>query len=319
MSRGLLLAVLATALLPAPARETTPPQPLRIAVTAELGADPWAARSGRYHVVAGPRESFDEGAAARLAGLLVSFESAYGRLWRPLGEPATGGNGIDVYVFGDRRALDRVLSAGAVAVPPFETGGAYVPDAAALLVARETPLARSLEASLLHEASHMLNREILGADLSPWLNEGLAQYCQYSAITDGGDVELGTIAGESVLRVPASDGEVEYRFVPRRSLSYLRGQFKRDPDLSLGPLLDIRSPGPFYGREAQFHYAASWTLVHLLAEGRMRRIGELRPFFFRYAAIESRGGGGRETLLGLLGITLEDLDEAWHRHVKRLG
>ncbi len=291
---------------------------VRAAALAEMGDDPPTARSGRYRVTAGPRASIPEGTATRLAYLLVSFDRAYRRMWQPLDGGRISTGEVEVYLFAGRPAMDRALSAAAVTAPPFETGGAFLPGTSTLLVARESPLDRALEASLLHEAAHLLNGEILGGGISPWLNEGLAQYCQYSAITAAGEVELGTIAGESILRVPRADGEVQYRFVPRRSVSYLLGQFRRDPNLSLGPLLDTRSPGPFYGQEAQLHYAASWTLVHLLADGRIRRIGELRPFLFRYAELEREGGGGRETLLGLLGVSLEDLDDAWYRHVKRL-
>jgi len=291
---------------------------LRDAALDGMGPRVQQARAGHYQVTAGPAGELAEGTAARLAGLLLAFDGAYRRMWQGQTQGAGPVEDVSVYVFSRPGIMDRALDAAGVSRPPFETGGAYLPSLRALAVASESRLDRVLEGSLLHEAAHLLNREFLGDAPSPWLNEGLAQYCQYSAITDTGEVRLGEVAEGAELRVPQGDTELIYQFVPKRSLSYLLGQFMRDPRLSLGPLLDIRSAPAFYRQEAQLHYASSWTLVHLLAEGRIRRLGPLRPYFFRYVALDRRGDGGREALLDVLGIPLEDLDYAWYRHVKKL-
>lgn len=197
--------------------------------------------------------------------------------------------------------------------------GVYLEEEHVLAVALESPLERALISNLIHEATHLLNHEMLGATkMSPWFSEGLAQYAQFSKISPEGEIQLGTIDKGSSLRRGEGDEQIVYRFLPQRNISYLMGQFRRRSALSLGPLLAVEDKAAFYAERSHLRYAESWTLVHLLLEGRIRRRTPLRPRFFRYAALEQQGRGGPEALLETLGITLEKLDDQWFRHVKKL-
>lgn len=293
----------------------------RRAAQLELGERPERAEAGRYLVLAAPSPDLPSGLAQRLADLLVRFESAYGRMWSELSPPQRAARHakVTVYVLAGSDSFRR-LGSTLGPDPRFETGGAYIPECGCLAVAVESRLERVVQAALVHEAAHLLNDELLDpGPVSAWLNEGLAQYAQYSALSDSGDVLLGRLDPGSQLAMKQPDGsELVYQFVPRKSLVYLFGQFRRDPRLSLGPLLDIRSARQFYGEGAQLNYARSWTLVHLMAEGALRRKGPLRPYLVNYAKLEQRGIGGRQELLDTLGLSLEDLDSAWYAHCRKL-
>ncbi|MFQ5700567.1 MAG: hypothetical protein ACE5HU_01845 [Acidobacteriota bacterium] len=259
---------------------------------------------------------------ARLARRLVAFERAYRQLWAGHVKTASDDQEpapVSVLVYPDRKVLRSALSRLSAAAPSFEVGGAYLADARVLAVAYESPLERLLISNLVHEDTHLLNREILGvAGLSPWLNEGLAQYAQFSQLTPEGDFLLGTIDKGSEIRRGEGDDAVTYRFLPWRNLSYMMGQFRRRHHLSLDGLLAVGDDRQFYAEQSHLRYAQSWTLVHLLLDGRMRGRGPLRPRFFQYVSLEQRGMGGREALLDVLDVTMEKLDDAWYRHVKKL-
>ncbi|HET9480763.1 MAG TPA: hypothetical protein VFP98_03330 [Candidatus Polarisedimenticolia bacterium] len=301
------------------------------ALRAEIGHEPriWQAVSSRYRIHLWSSESRQEAAGVpapeRLQRILDSLEEAYRHAWGTcvaLSEPRPL---IRVHVLGDVATLRRVMQRSGMRQPGFETGGFHLPGEGLLVVARESLLERVLEANLVHEAAHMLNRELLGGEaISPWLNEGLAQMSMFSAIEEPGHVRLGRLDEGSRIRVPVEpsspggDDEVVYQFAPLRSVSYLFGQLSRDPGLSLGPMLRIRTAGDFYGARAQLYYAQSWTLLHLLMEGRLRKTGPMRPALCRYLALDREGHGGEAALLGALGTTIEDLDSAWYRHLRKL-
>jgi len=282
------------------------------------GGEPRTAVSGRFQVHAA-------GDPGRLARILSSFETAYRAFWQShLDGPrrdtgAAADRLVSVIVFARPESLRRAASRLGIAQPAFEAGGVFLRESMTIAVVNESALGRVVEAALVHEAAHLLNVEILGPGISPWFNEGLAGYCQYSQLTPDGRLLLGELDEGSELRLPQQDGsEVLYQFVPKKSLSYLMGQFFRNRRLSLGPMLDADSAERFYGENAQLHYAASWTLVHMLAQGRTRRDGALRPKLDRYADLEREARGGRAALLGVMEMSMEELDGAWHRHVKRL-
>jgi hypothetical protein len=226
---------------------------------------------------------------------------------------------VRIDLFEDPAELrSRLASLGADRLS-YEAGGAFLRNPPTLLVLAASPLERVVAANLVHEAAHMLNHSLLGPRISPWLNEGLAGFCQYSAIGPDGAILLGELDRGTSIRVMQGGQEVIHSFEPERSLSYLSGQFARDSKLSLAPTLAISDPAAFYLQEAPLHYAASWTLVHLMAEGSLRRAGgDLKPHLLRYAALEQQGHGGLEALLGLLRVPIDDLDYAWFRHVKKL-
>ncbi len=260
------------------------------------------------------------GLAGRMARLLASFEASYLRMWMGRVALRPAPDRVEVRLLGDPAELRRALASLGESPPSFEPGGAYVRGRGLLLLAVTSRLERGVAAALIHEAAHMLNDSVLegAGPLTPWLNEGLAQYCQYSEITPEGEVTLGRIDPGSALRVQEGEQEYLHQFIPRKGLDYLLGQFRRDPRLSLGPLLDIAEPRSFYGQRAQLHYAQSWTLVHLLAEAKAWGRGPLRPYLERYVRLEQESGGGRRALLDLLAMPIEDLDSAWYRHVRKM-
>ena len=279
--------------------------------------------AGRYHLTAGPAGAIEQARVERLVSALADFEQAYRAMWQ--GQPSLRETTtrVELYLIVEGGRLRQVMKSAGIARPFFEAGGVYLKESATLIIENASQLERSILASLVHETTHFLNHEILQGDaFPPWLNEGLAQYCEYSRYegeNTGARYHLGEIDPGSELRVPEGDGETIYQFTPARSLSYLQGQLMRDRSLSLGPLLKTGGGARFYGEGSQLRYAQSWTLVHLLAEGSIRGGGSLRVPFLRYVAMAARGDAmAANSLPKALGMTIEDLDDAWRRHLKRL-
>ncbi len=290
------------------------------------GALAAAPATSRYQVTVHPlpgRQAGAESLALRMRGLLEALEAAYLGFWSGTVTRGRLPDAVRVELFEDPHALRERLAAFGAGTLTYEAGGAFIrhshTDPPTLLVLAASPLERINAANLVHEAAHMLNHAVLGDALSPWLNEGMAGFCQYSAIGQEGEILLGRLDPGSAITVTQGGQRVTHRFEPARSLSYLSGQFASDSKLSVAPMMRVSAPDAFYRTNAQLHYAASWTLVHLLAEGSVRAAGgRLRPQLMRYAALEQQGRGGVEALLALLQIPLEDLDYAWFRHVRKL-
>ncbi|HKY32781.1 MAG TPA: hypothetical protein VJV23_09615 [Candidatus Polarisedimenticolia bacterium] len=296
----------------------SPPGPVQGALR-EAGEAAERSRAGRYLVVSSPAEGMPSGLAARMASLAERFEHAYRAFWEgrlPLAPAAELPAEVAIVILPGAEPMGRLLGEARVRRPAFEPGGAWLPLHDMILVARTSLLERVLAATVVHETAHMLNERMLrGAGMAWWLDEGLAQFCQYSALDPGGGPRLGTLDEGSVLRVPEGEGEILYQFVPRRSLSYLDGQFRRDPSLSIAQMLADLDPAP---ERARLREVQAWSFVHLMAVGRTRRQGPLRPRFDRYVAMELAGEGGRQPLLGVLDMSMEELDNLWYRHVMKL-
>ncbi len=277
-------------------------------------------RAGRYEVLAS-LDAPDAGAAQRIAVALDRFERAWRAWWDPhlVLRPAREGPGIVVYVYSDRRRLGRALRSLGARLPSFEAGGAWLPDFGAIAIASESRLERALVGSAIHEAAHMLNLVMLDAPrVTPWFSEGLAQFAQFSALDEDGGIRIGAIDSGATLRFRSGDEEILYAFDPRRNLSFLTGQWKRGAGRSLAPLLEATDPDALHRDATGVLHAQAWSLVHLLATGSARGHGSLREGFFRYAALEQAGRGGKDALLATLGLSLEEIERAWYRHVKRI-
>lgn len=138
----------------------------------------------------------------------------------------------------------------------------------------------SLVSVFIHELTHLLNRRVFRAEISPWLEEGMAEDLAFSQVTPLGQIRLGTLAG-------VQRGGIEDRYAlsePRAHLAQLRRSWSNPtrPDLDSLVIMDwaefIRPDN------RAIHYAASAMLLRYLIDG-----GEpdLRQGFHRYLAAVS--------------------------------
>ena len=136
---------------------------------------------------------------------------------------------------------------------------------------------------LVHELTHLLNRRVFGAQLAPWLEEGLAEDLAYSRIDERGRLELGSLGGE--LRTTAT-GALTWTG-PLAHLSNLLSAWydPRRPSLSELPVLDRDE---FLLSELRpLLYAESAFLVRLLLEDQDPGLGDrFRGYLEEIAASE---------------------------------
>ena len=146
--------------------------------------------------------------------------------------------------------------------------------------------------------------------------EGLASYFGYTYLDAKGVFHPGEIGGK---RVSLVKGE---RAAPGREASARLKEFRRGTKAFRAEngspftwIVSIDDPGTLYGQGAQFHYAASWLLVHFLIHGDE---GRHRDGFVRYLKLEAGGEADPEIFFDEIGMSPDELDAAVVRHVKRL-
>ena len=119
-----------------------------------------------------------------------------------------------------------------------------------------------VQATVVHELVHLLNRRFLGPALPPWLDEGLAEELAMSRIA-----EDGTLTPDSLGRWAAGSGRARLMGGGQVVLSELRDRLRRGelPTLERLVALDrhaFQDPGRF-----QIHYSLSAFWVRSLLDG----------------------------------------------------
>jgi hypothetical protein len=97
---------------------------------------------------------------------------------------------------------------------------------------------------LVHELVHLLNRRTLGADLPPWLEEGLAEDLAFCRVDSQGRLRLGTLAGDvRVTTAPTGGADRALRQVvvrgPRAALGLLADRLGEPGVPSLAELVEL--------------------------------------------------------------------------------
>ncbi len=151
-----------------------------------------------------------------------------------------------------------------------------------------------LEAILVHELTHLLNRTLLPADVPAWLEEGMANDLAYCRLDGDGRLDLGTLAGSRRIHEGARFGgrggvRVErtlYSIGPAASLDLVRRHAAARTLVPLTTLLDLPW-GAFVdprGRELRYVQSAFW--VRYLLDGDARTAAAFRAFLAAAAAGE---------------------------------
>ncbi len=182
----------------------------------------------------------------------------------------------------------------------------------------------ALQALLVHELTHLLNRRALGlaVDLAPWLDEGLAEDLAYSQIDSSGRLKLGSLAGRTrttnevggVVGKLAGDSFVTTTTGPRALLLELLERWPEPERPALVELLDLSwSELADPGRRSLLYPQSGFFVRFLLdADG-----GRSAPAFHAFLRTAAAGGDSDAgAVLAALGIGEAELEErflAWLR------
>jgi len=150
---------------------------------------------------------------------------------------------------------------------------------------------------LLHEVVHQLNEEVAHLKLERWLDEGVAEYFSTSQIN------------ENRLAL----GRIDYNTYPLWWLDLLATTPDLKANLGNGSVIPLRAiltgaGGPSLDREFNLYDLHWWTLAHFLFESEPHRGAVLELL---------REGGTLESFERLIG-PLEQIEPAWHAHVRRI-
>lgn len=130
--------------------------------------------------------------------------------------------------------------------------------------------------TLVHEATHLINRSTLALRLPPWLEEGVATDLEYSRIDDESALELGTVGGVSAftgeaMRRSATGGfeavGTMRRTGGRASLSELLEAWRRRDIVDLPVLLELDSTQFVTETTRRIHYSESAFFIRFLLDG----------------------------------------------------
>lgn len=123
-----------------------------------------------------------------------------------------------------------------------------------------------LPSILVHEATHLIDHEVLGRDLPPWLEEGLASDLSSSRIHADGRIEIGTWGGNTSLAM--AGGRVWMRQVGAQAARrQLLESWRRRRLVPLAELL--RMPWEVFvaDDDRALHYQQATALIRYLLDG----------------------------------------------------
>ncbi len=190
---------------------------------------------------------------------------------------------------------------------------------AALVGAGRTPT--EIAALLVHELTHLLNRQTFGGSLPPWLEEGIANDLAYCRLDHAGRLLPRTLGGQGfIAEIPGPADRFGVRSFsgtihiegPVASLSLLKRSVADGETVPLPELLDLtwREFVDPAGRELR--YIESTFLVRYLLDG-LDGSG-FRAFLAGYQA---GAEGDAPTLLTALGLDWRELTAGFHKWVRR--
>jgi hypothetical protein len=167
-----------------------------------------------------------------------------------------------------------------------------------------------VDATLVHELAHLLNRRALGPLLPSWLDEGLASDLANSRIDASGHLEPWELGGavQRFKRLIRWTGA-------RSALRELAGAVEEGRLRPLPELLGLDWDG-FVRRDAALNYAHAAFFVRYLLEGEN---GALAPGFRASLAAIATGRPAAEALLENLGRSWEELDAGFRAWVLAQG
>ncbi len=222
-----------------------------------------------------------------------------------------------VFIYNDERAY-REFERTIGELAQFEAEGHAGSGVAALVAADRTP--EEIAALLVHELTHLLNRQMFIASLPPWLEEGLANDLAYCQLDRKGRLRLGTLGGKSfIAEVPGpSDRFGQRRFSgtfhmegPIASLSLLKRMRAEDSLIPLPELLDLTWREFVDPEGRKLRYVQSTFLVRYLLD-------ELGGDGFRrfLAGYQAGGSADATALLAALELDWDEITRGFRAWVR---
>jgi hypothetical protein len=254
---------------------------------------PWWQRSperkmGHYWV----KTDLDAETAIELAKHLNLMYEEFSRRLASL--PQRAPQKLNVLIFRDRRDYLEVLRLR-YGVDGRGSGGMFfvTPTGAGLAFWVEDLPKRRVHHVIQHEGFHQFAYSRFGNDLSPWLNEGLAEFFGASVL-----VGRSLILGQSTPRVLDSVQEaIELgEYVPfARMLRMTSEQWQRS----------------LHDGSASLLYNQSWSMVHFLVYGDG---GRYVSAFEQYLRLLNSGVMAEEAFVRVFGADVQSFEERWKTH-----
>lgn len=260
--------------------------------------EPWwnrapEVRSRFYHIKSDLPPGETRYYARHLDRLYAQFMRKLGRL------PARAPEKLNVYIFSTRaeylltlrvhRQIDASGTAGMFFIKPGGDGLAF------FTAARSRP--RILH-TLQHEAFHQFAYSRFGADLPPWLNEGLAELFGQAVLIDN-DLKLG---------LPSA-----------RLVDAVRGLIEAGEHVPLETMVAMGQPE--WNERVQQNRAAplyhqAWSMVHFLVYGNEARY---QPMLERMLRLINHGSRFEHAFAEVFGRDLSAFEREWLAHVNALA
>lgn len=248
------------------------------------------------------------------AELLESFRAYFDSFFSGRIELRKWEKPSEIFLFYSRYKYRQLLSGRAAdADTPFT--GHYMPMVGVIAAHTDSGSPVFLADLLVHEAAHhLIHRRLYGNEIQPstWINEGLAQYFEYTKRDKSGKFLPGKLGPKEAMLV--KDGRRPRRWAGDVEFNRFRKLIKELEPGFLDELIRLWDTGRFYGEGYSERYTASWVLVHYLlhADGGTHSDG-----FLGYIKKEAAGEGGPDLFYEAIGMTPEQLEAGIREHVKR--
>lgn len=221
-----------------------------------------------------------------------------------------------VVIFADRETYEGFARAAGTLVGQGVEG--HAAQGVAALYLGDAPRREALDAVLVHELTHLLNRALLGPGLPVWLEEGLANDLSSSPVSAEGRLEIGRWRGGITLHRPLAQRvmliETTGPLAARRQLlrAWADGKLPSFADLTTLSWEDFVRPGL-----RSLHYAYATELVRFLLDGGKRDFAAGLRAFLREVA---KGAPATvEQLAASLGLEVDDLERRFGRRLRALS
>lgn len=219
-----------------------------------------------------------------------------------------------------RAASYRSYAEGADDVTLLDSNGRAVSSLAVLHAEERLP--GEVRSVLVQEIAHLLTYQALGANLPPWLAEGLAEDLAYCRVSRAGELLPGTLASwESSRTVPVIGpggrigmGVERRTGGPRPALQMLLAKWRDPRRPSLADLLVLSQREFMASERRSLHYAMSafWVRYLMAAE----RADAFHAFLGEVARDEAVDA---VRLRPRLGSSWDEIEASWGRWLRKAG
>lgn len=285
---------------PHPLAGRAAPSALLAAAAREMGAARRGQRVGPYPLLTDVREPGLIPAMDRLARQIEPlYRERYGLT--PVGQPRA-----TVVLFAKKSAFD-AFNRSDPRLRGLHPEGTEVPGLITLYA--EGRSWTEIEATMVHEITHLLNRRAVGPALPPWLDEGMAEDLASSRITPVGTIDASVLAGMMTV-----DGRRRTLRGARAGVLMLAKQMRSGAAPNLARLTALDWVGFVAVPSAADHYREAGLLIRYLATGPAVAGQSQRPRnglrnFLRGVA---RGGPATgDALLQSLGVSWSQLQSSF--------